>query len=99
MLDRGLGMKLYRRSGNFHVVKFSYFLCKNIFVVLDTHDNFLMVLNQYYVPRFSDLERDYASQENVEYEQLAAFMATQLLANSTHVRKRAEESSRHVLWQ
>lgn len=28
------------------------------------------------IPRFSELERDYACQENVEYEQLAAFIAT-----------------------
>jgi len=49
-----------------------------------------MVLNLFYVPRFSDLERDYACQENVEYEQLAAFVATtctQLLANYTHVKE------------
>ena len=37
---------------------------------------FLSVLNQFYVPRFGDLERDNARQENVEYEQFAAFVAT-----------------------
>ena len=33
---------LYRRSGNFRVIKFSCFKfsCKNIFVVQDTHENF-----------------------------------------------------------
>ena len=31
-----------------------------------------MVLNQFYVPRFGDLERDYARQEN---EQFAVFGA------------------------
>ena len=37
-----------------------------------------MVLNRFYVPRFGDLERDYARREN---EQFAAFAATtQLLA-------------------
>ena len=48
---------LYRRSGNFRVIKFSCFKFsrKNIFVVQDTHENFLTV----YVPRFSDLERNY----------------------------------------
>ena len=41
-----------------------------------------------YVPRFSDLERDYARQKNVENEQLAAFVATtQLLANYSHVKE------------
>ena len=36
----------YRRSGNFRVIKFSCFkfLCKNFFVVQDTHENFLTVL-------------------------------------------------------
>ena len=33
-------------------------------------ENFLMVLNQLYVSRFSDLEQDYTCQENMEYEQL-----------------------------
>ena len=51
----------YRRSGNFRVIKFSCFKFsrKNIFVVLDTHENILTV-NQFYVPRLSDLERDCA---------------------------------------
>ena len=41
-----------------------------------------MTLNWLYVPSFSDLEWDCACQENVEYEQLATFMATiQRLAN------------------
>ena len=45
-------------------------------MVQDTHENFLMVLS---VPRFSDLERDYACKE---YQQLSAFVATmQLLVN------------------
>ena len=35
-----------------------------------------MVLNQFYVPRFSDLGRDYARKENMEHKQLAAFVAT-----------------------
>ena len=45
---------MYCRSGNFRVIKFSCFKFsrKNIFVVQDTHENFLTV----YVPRFSDLE-------------------------------------------
>ena len=37
-----------------------------------THENFLTVLNRFYVPRFGDLERDTARQENVEF---AAFVA------------------------
>ena len=36
----------------------------------------MTVLNQFYVPRFGDLERDNACQENVEYKQFAAFVAT-----------------------
>ena len=36
---------MYCRSGNFHVIKFSG---KNIFVVQDTHKNFLTVLNCFY---------------------------------------------------
>jgi len=36
----------------------------------------LTVLHQFYVPRFSDLEQDYACQENVMYEQLAELVAT-----------------------
>ena len=71
-------------SGNFRVTKFSCFKFsgKNIFVVWDTHENFLTVLNRFYVPRFGDLERDYARRENLEYEQFVAFVATtQLLAN------------------
>ena len=38
---------LYRRSGNFRVIKFLCFKFsrKNIFVVQDTHENFLMVLH------------------------------------------------------
>jgi len=52
-------------------------------MVQDTHENFLMVLS-----RFKDLEWDYACQENVEYEQLSAFMATmQLLANYSHTKE------------
>ena len=37
--------KRYRRYGNFRVIKFSWFKfsCENIFVVWDTHDNFLTV--------------------------------------------------------
>ena len=50
----------YRRSGNFRVIKFSGFKFsrKNVFVVQDTHENFLTAF--FYVPRFSDLERDCA---------------------------------------
>ena len=41
-----------------------------------------MVLNRFYVPKFGNLERNTVHQENVEYEQFAAFLATmQLLAN------------------
>ena len=40
-------------------------------MVLGIHENFQMVLNWFYVSRFSDLEQDYASQENMENEQLA----------------------------
>ena len=47
-----------------------------------------MVLNRFYVPRFGDLERDYARQENMEYEQIAAFVATtQLLANYSRTKE------------
>ena len=53
--------------------------CKNIFMLYDTHENFVTICY-----RFSDLERDYAHQENNEYKQLAVFVATmQLLANYT----------------
>ena len=46
---------------------------------------------KFYVPRFSDLEWDYAHRENLEYEQLAAFVAAmQLLMNSSRVQKRVE---------
>ena len=31
---------------------------------------------RFHAPRFSDVERDYARQENVDYEKLAAFVAT-----------------------
>ena len=49
-------------------------------------------LNRFYVPRFGDLERDNAHQENVEYEQFAACSAafvatTQLLANYSRRKK------------
>ena len=39
-------LSTYRRSGNFRVIKFSCFKFsrKNIFVVQDTHENFLTVL-------------------------------------------------------
>ena len=46
-------------------------------------------LNQFNVPRFSDLEQDYAHQEVMEYKQFAVFLATtQLLVNYTHVREK-----------
>ena len=80
----------YCRSGNFRVRKSSCFkyLCKNIFVVKDTNENFLTVLNRFYVLRFGDLERNTARQENVEF---AAFVAVgELLAR--------EERCRLVLW-
>ena len=38
----------------------------NVFVVKDAHKN-LMVLNRFYVPRFGDLEWNYACQVNVEH--------------------------------
>ena len=46
-------------------------------------------INRFYVSRFSDLEQDYAHQENMECEQLAAFVATtQLLATCTHAKEK-----------
>ena len=45
-------------------------------MVSDTHEKFFTLLDLFYVPRFSDLERDYVRQENVENEQLTAFVAT-----------------------
>ena len=51
------------------------------------HENFSMQLNWFYIPRFDDLEWDYVCQENMEYEQLAAFVATmQLLVNYSHAK-------------
>jgi len=40
---------MYHRSGNFRVIKFSCFKFsrKNIFVVQDTHENFLAVLRSH----------------------------------------------------
>ena len=53
---------------------------------------------KFYVPRFSDLEWDYAHRENLEYEQLAAFVAAmQLLMNSSRVQKRVEVAVRVYL--
>ena len=47
--------------------------------------NFLTV---FYVLRFSNLELDFACQENVKYEQLAMFVATmQLLANYLYAKE------------
>ena len=52
---------------------------------MDAHENFL---NQFYDPRFSDLGQNYIRQENMEYEQLAAFVVTmQLLANYSHAKE------------
>ena len=37
---------------------------------------------------FNDVKQDYARQENMEYEQLAMFVAnTQLLANYSHTKE------------
>ena len=47
-----------------------------------------MVLYLFYVLRFSDLELDYACQENVEYKQVAAFVRMWLpLPNYSHVKE------------
>ena len=49
----------------------------------------MKILNQFNVPRFSDLEQDYARQEVMEYKQFALFLATtQLLVNYTHAREK-----------
>ena len=52
-------------------------------MVQDTHENcFTLIL------RSSDVERDYACQENVDYEKLAAFVAaTQVLANYSRAKE------------
>ena len=52
-----------------------------------THENFLMVLYRFYVPRFSNLEGDYTHLENVDYKQLAAFVATTQLLGATCIRE------------
>ena len=60
----------YHKSGNFRVL---IFLCKNIFVIYDIHENFfsdstfpgLVIWN----------EAMHAKKTPVEYEQLAAFVA------------------------
>ena len=36
--------------------------------VFHDHENFLTVLNRFYIPRLSNLEQDYTRQQNVEYE-------------------------------
>ena len=45
-------------------------------MVSDTLENLTALIDRFYIPRFGDLEGDYARQENVENKQLAAFMAT-----------------------
>ena len=63
----------YRRSGNFRDLS----LRVKVFSLSRIPTNkFLTVLNRIYVPWFGDLEQDYACQENMEYEQFAAFVAT-----------------------
>ena len=61
---------------------------KNVFMVSDTIKNLTALIDRFYVPRFGDLEGDYACQENVENKQLAAFMATtQLLVRYLHAKE------------
>ena len=56
--------------------------CKNIFVVLEIFlQKYFYSIN--YVPRFSDLERDYMHANR----QLAAFVATMQLVNYSHARE------------
>ena len=69
----------YRRSGNFRVIKFSCFKFsrKNIFVVQDTHENFLTVLRSQGLVIWN--ETTHAKSTNSLH---AAFMATmQVLTN------------------
>ena len=54
-------------------------------------------LNWFNVPRFIDLEWDYARQEHVEYVKFAAFVATmQLLASYSHVKENRETPQAHT---
>ena len=71
----------YCRSGNFRVASFRVLIFR-----VKYFDG--IKLNRFYVPRFGDLERDYARQENMEYEQFAAFVATtQLFANYSRAKE------------
>ena len=57
-------------------------------MVSDTLENLTALIDRFYIPRFGDLEGDYARQENVENKQLAAFMATtQLLESYSHAKE------------
>ena len=49
------------------------------------------ILNWFYILKFSDMERDYTRQENVENEELATFVVTtQLMVNYSHVKENWE---------
>ena len=49
-------------------------------------------LHQCYAPSFSDLEQEYAHKENMEYEQLAVFVATCSFCQTTCVRKKSRNA-------
>ena len=61
LTSKPLATLLYSKSGNFRVIKFLCFKfsLKKYFHDLGYPQKFLTVLNQFYVPRFSALERDY----------------------------------------
>ena len=75
----------YRRSGNFCVIKFSCFKfsCKNIFVVLDTHEDILTVLIDSVLPGLVIWNETAHAKKTWSMNSLrAAFVTTiQLLAN------------------
>ena len=62
-------------------------------MVWDANETFLMILNWFYVPRFSGLEQDYARLENVEYKK---HLCSWIPYNSTEMQKETEERCRHV---
>ena len=54
--------------------------------------------NRFYITRFGNLEWDYTQQENMEYKQLAVFVATtQLLANYSCAKKNWGTLQAHIV--
>ena len=82
----------YCQSGNFRIVKFLLKICFNYFLQKfcgpEYPRKFFDELNWFNIPRFDDLEWDYTCQENMEYEQFTAFVATmQLFVDYSHAKR------------